>query len=147
MNTYSGQVTPSLATGSNGFVAGNYAITYSKGNITVTTAPLTITAGNGLGAFAISNAGVITVADVTKLDFETNPTFTLTVQVTDGGTLSASNTVTINLSNVNLYNGYDYNQLLKNIAATGVDPYDPRFGKSDLFNAGFAGRFGVKYIF
>jgi hypothetical protein len=53
----------------------------------------------------------------------------------------------INLSNVNLYNGYDYNQLLSNIAATGVDPYDPRFGRADLFNPGFAGRFMVKYIF
>ncbi len=61
----------------------------------------TITAGNGLGAFAISTAGVITVADTTKLDFETNPTFTLTVLVTDGGGLSASNTVTINVTNVN----------------------------------------------
>ena len=36
----------------------------------------------------------------------------------------------IDLTNVNLYNGYDYNQLLRNIAATGVDPYDPRFGKN-----------------
>jgi hypothetical protein len=53
----------------------------------------------------------------------------------------------INLSNVNLFNGYDYQTLLRNIAATGVDPYDPRYGKSDLFNPGFAGRFMVKYIF
>ncbi len=67
----------------------------------VDTKTFAITAGNSLGAFDISAAGVITVVDVTKLDFETNPVFTLTVSVTDSGSLSASNTVTINLTNVN----------------------------------------------
>ena len=62
------------------------------------TRSFTITGGNSLGAFAISNAGVIAVADATKLDFETHPTFSLTVQVTDAGGLAASTTVTINLT-------------------------------------------------
>ncbi len=63
----------------------------------------TITAGNDLSAFAMSNAGVLTVADSSQLDFETNPTFSLTVQVMDDGTgtLSSSAIISINLSQVN----------------------------------------------
>ncbi len=62
-----------------------------------------ITAGNTGGAFAISNSGQITVAAVAAVNFEVNPTFTLTVQVTDSGTpgLSDTATVTVNLLNVN----------------------------------------------
>lgn len=60
----------------------------------------TITAGNGLGAFAInSTTGVITVASVSPLDFETNPTFSLTVQVSDGS-ISSTATITINLNDI-----------------------------------------------
>jgi len=53
----------------------------------------------------------------------------------------------IDLSQTNLFKGYDYSGMLKSIAATGVDPYDARFGKGDLFNTGFQGRIGVKFIF
>ncbi|HXH02318.1 MAG TPA: cadherin domain-containing protein [Candidatus Competibacteraceae bacterium] len=63
-----------------------------------------ITAGNVGGAFAIDpSSGLITVANDSALDFETTPTFTLTVQVTDNGSpaLSGSGTVTVSLSNVN----------------------------------------------
>jgi hypothetical protein len=55
----------------------------------------------------------------------------------------------INLTNVNLFNGYDYNALIAATAdarlATGA--LDPRFGFADNFRPGFAGRFGVKFIF
>jgi len=61
-----------------------------------------ITAGNTNGAFIIDpTTGVITVLDSTTLDFETNPSFTLTVQVTDNGTptvRTATATVTVNLT-------------------------------------------------
>ncbi|MCA9247755.1 MAG: tandem-95 repeat protein, partial [Planctomycetales bacterium] len=70
-----------------------------------------ITAGNTDGAFAIDTAtGEITVANSAALDFETNPTFTLTVTVTDmggdgtgdvGAGLSTDGVITINLNNVN----------------------------------------------
>ena len=62
-----------------------------------------IAGGNTGDAFAIDNNGQITVANVAPLNFETNPTFTLTVQTTDSGSpnLSDSATVTINLTNVN----------------------------------------------
>ena len=62
-----------------------------------------LTNGNTGGAFAIDASGQITVANPAALDFETNPVFTLTVQVQDqGGTgLTATGTVTVNLTNVN----------------------------------------------
>jgi len=63
-----------------------------------------ITAGNTGGAFAInSSTGQITVANATALDFETNPAFALTVQVTDDGTpiLNDTATVTLTLADVN----------------------------------------------
>ncbi len=66
-----------------------HAITYS------------ITAGNTGGAFAINAAtGAITVANSAALDFETTPSFTLTVTASDG-TLSDTAAITVNLNNLN----------------------------------------------
>jgi len=53
----------------------------------------------------------------------------------------------LNLGSTNLFNGYDYKAMLAAIKAGGKDPYDPRYGMADLWNAGFAGRFMVKYTF
>ncbi|MCA9050976.1 MAG: cadherin domain-containing protein, partial [Planctomycetaceae bacterium] len=54
-------------------------------------------------AFSIDGDGYIRVADSAQLDFETTPTFTLNVVVTDDGvpSLSDTATVTVNLQNVN----------------------------------------------
>ncbi|VTS05577.1 cadherin domain-containing protein [Tuwongella immobilis] len=63
-----------------------------------------ITGGNESGAFAINpTTGEITVIDPAPLDFETTPSFTLTVTVSDAGSpsLTASATVTITLTDVN----------------------------------------------
>ena len=63
-----------------------------------------ITGGNTGGAFQInSSTGEITVADANDVDFETNPSFSLTVEATDNGSpaLSGSNTIAVNLTNVN----------------------------------------------
>ena len=63
-----------------------------------------ITGGNLGNAFAInSGTGAITVNNSAALDFETTPTFNLTVQVTDNGSppLNGNTTVTINLTNAN----------------------------------------------
>lgn len=57
----------------------------------------TITAGNELGGFLLSIDGDLTVSDVAVLDFETNPVFTLTVQVSDGA-LTDDATITIDLN-------------------------------------------------
>jgi hypothetical protein len=63
-----------------------------------------ITAGNTGGAFAIdASTGAITVASSAATNFETNPTFNLTVQVTDDGSpvLSGTASITTNINNVN----------------------------------------------
>ncbi len=63
-----------------------------------------ITVGNTGGAFAIDAlTGQLTVASIAALDFETTPTFNLTVQVTDDGNpmLSDTGTITIQLIDVN----------------------------------------------
>lgn len=86
----------------------------------------TITAGNGNNAIAIDAAtGKMTVADSKLLDFETTPTFTLTVQVTDNGAVPASDTatITINLTNVEVAVTIDANNDLQ-VTSTGDGPDD-----------------------
>ncbi len=90
-----------------------------------------ITGGNVGGAFAINVAsGQITVANSAALDFETTPTFSLTVQVTDDGApaQSGTGTITIDLNNVNeppVANPQSVTTLedtLVTITLTGADP-------------------------
>jgi len=68
------------------------------------TLTFTITEGNTGSTFAINPvSGQITVANNTLLDFGTNPSFILTVQVTDNGlplNLSSSATVTISVTDI-----------------------------------------------
>ncbi len=60
----------------------------------------TITAGNGLGGFAINAAtGQITVANSAALDFETTPVFNLTVEASDGS-LTDTAVITVNLTDL-----------------------------------------------
>lgn len=60
-----------------------------------------ITGGNSSGAFTINpSTGVISVADVTKLDFETITSFVLIIHATNG-TISDNASITINLLNLN----------------------------------------------
>ncbi|HEX7151336.1 MAG TPA: cadherin domain-containing protein [Thermoanaerobaculia bacterium] len=84
----------------NGTAVGTVTATDPDGH----TLTFAITGGNTNGAFAINGAtGQITVANSAALDFETTPVFSLTVSATDNGApvLSASNTITINLTDVN----------------------------------------------
>jgi hypothetical protein len=63
-----------------------------------------ITAGNTTGAFAIDpGTGALSVADGLAVDFETTPSFSLTVAVTDNGSPPATGTaaITIDLTDVN----------------------------------------------
>ena len=89
-------------------VAENAAAATAVGTVTFTDPDVgqahtfAITAGNTGGAFAIDPAtGAITVA--LPLDFETTPSYSLTVEVTDDGTpaLSGTATITVNVTNVN----------------------------------------------
>ncbi|MCP5094466.1 MAG: hypothetical protein GY943_02810 [Chloroflexi bacterium] len=60
-----------------------------------------ITGGNIDNAFDINvNSGEITVTNMTALDFETNPTFVLSIEATDGS-LPVTDAITISLTNVN----------------------------------------------
>lgn len=61
-----------------------------------------IVSGNANGAFAINaSTGQITVADSTQLDWESTPSFTLGVTVSDGQMTSSVGTLTINVNNIN----------------------------------------------
>ncbi len=65
-----------------------------------------ITSGNGDGKFAIDGAtGEITVAEA--LDYETNASYGLTVEVADGSGDSDSGTVTVNVTDVDEGGGGD----------------------------------------
>jgi ELWxxDGT repeat protein/VCBS repeat-containing protein len=84
-----------------GTVVGTVTATDPDANQTLT---FSITSGNINGAFQIDGTtGVISVANGSALDFETMPQFVLTVQALDNGVpvLSGSNSVTINLADVN----------------------------------------------
>ena len=61
-----------------------------------------------------------------------------------GGVNRASSA--IDLSNVDLSKGYDYNALIR-ATADGANAYDPRYGKDDLFSPGAQGFLTVKFIF
>ena len=58
-----------------------------------------VVSGNTSGAFTINaTTGRITVANAAALDFETTPTFSLTVRVTDNGTPALSRTAVVTIS-------------------------------------------------
>lgn len=102
---------PSVPSGQSFTIAENSAVNSAVGSVTATdpdtTAPdntltYSITGGNTQNAFAIDAAtGQLTVNNSAAVDFETNSVFSLQVTVTDGGGLSAVQTVTVNLTDVN----------------------------------------------
>lgn len=71
---------------------------------TVGTLTYSITSGNALDAFSINaQTGAISVPNASLIDFETHPSYELTVQVADNGSPSLSNSaqITINVTNLN----------------------------------------------
>jgi hypothetical protein len=68
-------------------------------------------------------------------------------QVNRGANTSNDPTAGIDLSNTNLFQGFDYKSMLNALVAKGVSAYDPRFGMPAYWNAGFSGRVGVKFMF
>ena len=52
----------------------------------------------------------------------------------------------IDLSQVNLSKGYDYNALIR-ASGEGANAYDNRYGQPDLFQPGMQGQFMVKFLF
>ncbi|NVO19612.1 MAG: hypothetical protein HXX13_07920, partial [Bacteroidetes bacterium] len=85
----------------NGTIVGTVVASDPNAGQTLT---YSIVSGNTNGAFTIgASTGVITVANSTAVNYETTPSFPLTVKVQDNGAGPMSNqaTVTINLVNVN----------------------------------------------
>ncbi|AWB66998.1 hypothetical protein C2869_11365 [Saccharobesus litoralis] len=79
----------------NGYVVGSVTVA-DDDSIHGETFSYAITAGDSNNAFAIDSAGQITVADKSKIDYETATSFALTVQVTDSG--AATDTDPVNLT-------------------------------------------------
>src|SRR6185369_6784644 len=52
----------------------------------------------------------------------------------------------INLASTDLTKGFDYNALIK-ASPDGLNAYDPRYNKADLFQTGTQGQFSIKYMF
>jgi len=122
VGTYTGQVTPSFATGGT-FASGNYTITYTAGNIVVGAAPLTITASavnktygatltGAAGSTAFTSTGLAnseTIGSVT-IAYGTGSAATaavntytgsVTPSAATGGTFTASNyTITYATGNI-----------------------------------------------
>jgi hypothetical protein len=53
----------------------------------------------------------------------------------------------ISLARTDLTKGYDYRSMLNGLNDPTGSAYDPRYGFNDIFNTGFIGRFGLKFIF
>jgi hypothetical protein len=62
------------------------------------------------------------------------------------GAGSPRGSAAIDLSNTNLFNGYDYNALIR-ATPDGANAYDVRYGMPDLFDDGTQARFTVKFLF
>src|SRR5262249_41192157 len=65
------------------------------------------------------------------------------------GTGTAQPDSSINLSNVDLFQGFDYRAMINNTTdqKSGRGAFDPRYGQNALFNPGFSGRLGIKFQF
>lgn len=104
VGTYTGQATPSAATGGTNFSASNYSITYIAGDLVVNAATLTITADNvsisygSTPTLTASYSGFVNT-DSQNSVFSTSPTLTTT-----GGATSSVGTYTISVSGAVLNN-------------------------------------------
>ncbi len=59
---------------------------------------------------------------------------------------AARSSSAINLASTDLTKGFDYNALIR-ATPDGVNAYDPRYGKADLFTGGAQGQLSVKFLF
>ena len=124
----------------NGTVVGQVVASDSPGEIFT----FGIVGGSGMSTFDIDpDTGDITVTDVSQLDFETNPSFTLTVEVTDLDGLTNSATITVNLNDLASISGAvfedtdgDSDYLEESIAVDGVTVhlYEDTNGNNTLDN-------------
>ena len=95
-----------------------------------------IQSGNDAGAFAINSIGQLTIIDSTPLDYETTPSFNLEIEVSDNGSPSLSDTVSITVDLIDIDEG----------TGTIADDFDPNIDNSQWssiengsVNSNFAG--------
>ncbi|OKO82149.1 cadherin repeat domain-containing protein, partial [Bradyrhizobium sp. NAS96.2] len=115
-------------------------ITASSADVNGPGVTFSLTADSSNGGFKIDpNTGVVTVADPTKIDFETAPghAYTITVQASDGHGGISSQSFTINVNDVPVSTPVDINSAansvvegaaantLVGITASAVDPNGP----------------------
>ena len=116
------EIAPVVTAGQTFSIAENSANGSVVGTVVATDAenePLTFSFVPVSTAFAITAAGEISVLDSAQLDFETTPSFTLTVQASDG-TLTGSDSITITVTDVDESDTTAPTAL--SIARTGANP-------------------------
>jgi hypothetical protein len=89
------------------------------------------------------------VVEMNMLNLFNQKTPTYFFNYLNRGAGSAEPSSAIDLSKTDLFKGYDYTALINATpdqkGTRGA--FDPRYGKDALFNTGFQGRFGVKFVF
>jgi len=53
----------------------------------------------------------------------------------------------IDMSEVDITKGYDYDALIRTTTSAGASSFDPRYGLPDLWAPGLQGQFSVKFLF
>ncbi|MEO9851145.1 MAG: cadherin domain-containing protein [Reichenbachiella sp.] len=103
INEFAPSVSSSVNAVNENTTSGTVAIVSATDDDVLQTLSYSIASGNTGNAFSINNSGMITISNASALDFETNPSFNLTVDATDSGTPSntTSENLTINLTDVN----------------------------------------------
>ncbi len=141
VGTYTGSVIASALTGTNGFLASNYAITYLPGNIVVTAAPPVITTTGTLQALttvygtpSLPASFTVSATDLTTGILITPPTgfevstdnsvYSPTVTVGSTGNLS-STTIYIRLKQTSFVNTYSGNITLQTSGTGAVTKFMP----------------------
>ena len=135
---------------SNGSVAGSVAATDQDAADVLTYSIVAGTPGQPFTVHSVS--GLISVADVTQLDFESATSFAITVRVTDLGGLTDTQVVTINVDDVNetpldlVLTGTTVNENAANGTLVGtIAGSDPDAGDSLTYSLSnnAAGRFAI----
>ncbi|KQC01619.1 S-layer family protein, partial [Pedobacter sp. Hv1] len=124
VNTYNNTLIPSAATGANGFVAGNYNITYVGGNITVSPATLAYVVNSVNRIYGASNPTLTgTVTGFVNAESQaTATTGTLTLS-TSATTSSNVGNYAVNCSGLTANNGnYVFVQASTNATAFTISP-------------------------
>ncbi|MGK7895708.1 MAG: cadherin domain-containing protein [Xenococcus sp. (in: cyanobacteria)] len=105
-----------------------------------------IQSGNDSGTFALDSSGELTVLDNTLLDYETTPSFNLEIEVSDNGSPSLSDTVSITVNLNDIYEGTGTIVVADDLDLTIDNSQWSSVGNS-LINSNFSGSNGNSLFF